>query len=104
MTKICDQQDCDGVLEDTYRGLGSILDQKVQNEALLTAMSTDLLILVGVDASKKPVSIIPSMAKMNKAKIVIIREQPEGDDKFAHMAVYGPIEQVMTTLCEKLSV
>ena len=67
-------------------------------------MGTDLLVMVGVDVSKKPISIIPTMAKMNKSQIVLVKQVIETADKAANLAIYGKIESIFELLLQKLGV
>ena len=65
-------------------------------------MGTDVLLIIGTDVSKRPISIIPTMAKLNKSKIVLIKEMIEPDDKAANIAIYGKIDSIIELLLTKL--
>ena len=67
-------------------------------------MGTDVLIMVGVDVTKRPISIIPTMAKMNKAKMVLIKEMIEPDDKAIPTVIYGKPDLVFEMLMAKLEI
>ena len=67
-------------------------------------MGTDLLLIVGADVSKKPINIIPTMAKMNKSKVVLIKQVLEKDDKAANLAIYGKIDLLFEMLLSKLQI
>ena len=64
-------------------------------------MSTDLLLCIGADISKNPIAIVPSMATMNKSKIIIIKESKCPDD-IASIKIYGDFDSVFKMLMAKL--
>ena len=65
-------------------------------------MATNLLIIVGTDVSKRPVSIIPTMAKLNKSKSVLIKKMVEPGDDQANLAMYGDVDNIFVKLLDKL--
>ena len=92
----CD--DCGGWLKPATISFGQALPQDVLRESIHLSEQADLFLAMGSSLVVQPAASLPSLAKQNDARLVIINRDPTPVDSWADVVIRGPIGEVLTDI------
>lgn len=95
---------CGGVLKPNTILFGEQLPVQEFVAAQLTLKQADLLFVVGSSLEVSPASELPELALENKAKLIIINQQPTYLDSRANLVIRGDVAEVLPRIVELVAV
>jgi len=97
---ICDL--CGGLLRPEAVLFGDMLPQDVFSEAVSEASSCDLMLIVGSSLVVFPAAQLPSVAKKNGAKIVLINLEKTWFDEKADVVIHGKAGSILPKIVKNV--
>ena len=93
---VCD--DCGGPLKPATISFGQAMPERETQEAYRRSASSDLFIVIGSSLVVHPAASMPSVARRNGAKLVIINRDPTPYDDRADIVIHGQAGPLMATI------
>lgn len=94
----CD--DCSGILKPATISFGQSMPEKETEAAYMHSSQSDLFIAIGSSLAVYPAASMPSVAKRNGARLVIINRDPTPYDGIADIVIHGLAGPTMTSIIE----
>lgn len=93
---------CGGVLKPNVILFGEQLPYKDLQDAQQDAKKCDVMLVIGSSLEVEPASSLPTVAKRNGAKVIMINLEPTFFDKHADVVIHQDVAQVLPLVLECL--
>ena len=94
----CD--DCGAVLKSEAVLFGEPLSQSAMSQAIQICRSTDLMLVVGASLQIYPAAYLPSLAKRNGAKVILLNLEGFNRDGVADLVLKGKASDILPKIVE----
>jgi NAD-dependent deacetylase len=93
---------CNGLLKPSTISFGQAMPEHETAEAYSRSASADLFMVVGSSLSVQPAASMPTVAKRNGARLVIINRDATANDAIADLVIRGEAGPTMAAIIEDL--
>ena len=95
-------EDCGGIVKSATISFGQAMPAGEMRAALELTLSSDLFLVLGSSLVVHPAASLPSLAKENGARLVIINREPTPLDDCADIVIAGEIGPILSKIANDL--
>nr|WP_210485446.1 Sir2 family NAD-dependent protein deacetylase [Microvirga antarctica] len=93
---------CGGIVKSATISFGQAMPQAKLRAALTLSLESDLFLVIGSSLVVHPAASLPSLAKENGARLVIVNREPTPLDGQADLVIAGEIGPVLSRIASEL--